>query len=204
MKKVALSLMLVALLGAAASAELLTYSGTEDGGYVLNDCVVNTDGAEWLSSIFYCELEDNSKFYQHPSYTGDFLWSYMDFGTGLLNPVDSWLYTKVKPFASGDELASLSIMSGDASKAAVSMAFIADIVVVNGVEVVPPWDGIAARFAFSPDAQGVWAFKVSAKGSDPIIYTGAIENGYMVPIPEPGTITLLLCGLFGLCVLRRK
>lgn len=205
MKKAALSLMLVALLGGLASAEMIAIDAVEDGGYVLNDVSVNTAGAPWLSSLIYVEL-DSGAFYQHPQYTGDFLWSYVDFGTGLLNPIDSWLAPSVKPFASADELADLPIMSGDPGKKAVSLTFLADVVIVDGQEVVPPWDGLAARFAFSPGANGVWALQVGTKEDGEkgaTIYTGDVVDGVMV-IPEPGTIALLLCGLLGLCVLRRK
>ena len=202
MKKVALSLMLVGLFGSFASAELLTYSGTPakhaDGtDVILNDCVVNTSGAEWLSSIFYVELSAGSLF-QDPAYIATEALRWMSIPG--VNVVDSWLAPGVSVFADGNELATFPGMSGDAGNAEASITFIADL--VGGK--VPPWAGTGAQFAFTPDAQGTWAFKVSAKGSDPVIYTGYVTDGYMVEIPEPGTIALLLCGLVGLCVLRRK
>lgn len=202
MKKVALSLMLVGLLGSFAGAQLLSYSGTpathtNGTNVILNDCVVNSSGAEWLSSIFYSELSAGSLF-QDPAYmaTPALAWMHIP----GVNTVDSWLEAGVSLFADGNELATLPGMSGDAGNAAASITFIADL--VGGK--VPAWNGTGAQFAFTPDAQGVWAFKVSAKGSDPVIYQGMVVDGYMSAIPEPGTIALLLCGLVGLCVLRRK
>ena len=194
MKKVALSLMLVALLGTVASAELLEYSAVENSGKVLNDCVVNTDGAEWLSSIFYCEL-DSGSLYQDPAYSATDALKWMSIPG--VNVVDSWLAPGVSLFADGNELAAL--FSGDPANAAASITFIADL---QGGS-VPAWNGTGAQFAFTPDAQGQWAFKVSAKGQEPVVFTGYVIDGVM-DVPEPGTITLLLCGLVGLCVLRRK
>jgi hypothetical protein len=200
MKKVALSLMLVGLLGSFASAELLEYSWSEathpatQTDVILNDCVVNTDGAEWLSSIFYCELSAGSLF-QDPTYMATPALQWMHIPN--VNDIDSWVEAGVSLFADGNELAPM--FSGDPANAAASITFIADL--VSGS--VPAWNGTGAQFAFTPDAQGEWAFKVSAKGSDAVIYQGFVVDGVMM-IPEPGTIALLLCGLVGLCVLRRK
>ena len=113
--------------------------------------------------------------------------------------LDSWLAPGVALFADGNELATQPNMSGDAANAEASITFIADL--VGGS--VPAWNGTGAQFAFTPDAQGFWSFKVSAKGSDAVIFNGYVVDGVMM-VPEPGTIALLLCGLVGLCVLRRK
>ncbi len=196
MKKVALSLMLVALMGAVASAEMLGINSYEQGGYILNDLSVHTDGAPWLSSLLYIELESGAV-YQDPAYVATEALKWMRLGT---NELDSWLNFNVSLFADANELAGQPGMSGNAANAAVSITFISDL--VGGQ--VPAWDDLAARIAMTPDASGMWAFQVGVKDAEKatIIYSGPIVAGAM--IPEPGTVALLLCGLIGLCVLRRK
>ena len=203
MKKLVMSLMMVALLGSFASAELV--DGTWDAGMlrnvaaadtgsgtILNDPSVHTNGADWLSSLFYCELDAGS-LYQN-NVVPSMPWGH------IVNDVDSWLAENVSIPAGTDANELAYLFSGDPANADVSICFIAALT----SDPVPPWDGQAARFAFTTDAQGVWAFKVSAKGGDPVIYTGTIQDGVMMLVPEPGTIALLLCGLAGLFVLRRK
>ena len=55
---------------------------------------------------------------------------------------------------------------------------------------IPPWDGLAMRTVFSPDAQGLYVFTVSARGSDPVVFTGSIWDGYVGFPPEdiPGDL----------------
>jgi len=203
MKKVVLSLMMVGLLGSFASAELLeewdegllsniaeSATHSSAGAVVLNKTSVHTAGADWLSALLYVELDSGSLF-QDPL-TASLPWGYI---SGL-NDVDSWLPENVTVFGDANELGSLPGMTGNP---AASITFIASL----PTDPVPAWDGLAGQFAFTPDSQGVWAYKVSAKGSDAVTFVGTVENGVMV-IPEPGTIALLLCGLAGLFVLRRK
>lgn len=216
MKKVAYFVAFCALVfsyGTSVSGELVTYTGREadTGDAIMNTVVINTDGARWLSAGFYCELSAGSLM-QDPDY-GIFPdpedptagpaapWAFYKVGTKpIQNPEnDSFLYRPISYFANADQLADK--FSGDPANAAASLTFI--VPAVN--DVILPFNAEASRFAFSPDAQGVWVWRntLETAGNETFDY-GYIVNGYMVPIPEPTTIALVLCGLVGLCVIRRK
>ena len=186
------------------------YDGTE---VVLNDCFIDTHGVDWLSSGFYAEL-DSGCLYQEPLTGPNLPWEYIH----NLNEIDSWLAPQVMRFADANELATLDGMSGDPSNAAASLVFFGRL---SG-DFVPAWNGLASRLAFTPDAEGVWAYTVSVKtdavtdlgaaydstllvnddsGYTRIIYTGVVRGGHMVP--EPSAMLLGLVGL-GILIGRRR
>jgi len=210
MKKVAFFVAFCALVftyGTSVSGELVTYVGepaTHAGGtdVILNDVSVDTAGARWLSAGFYAELSAGSLFQDPDAGTGVDAWGQVKMGTTLLNPVDSWFNKPVAYFAGANQMADLPGFSGDPANAAASVTFL--VPVADG-DPIPPYAGAAARFAFTPDAQGMWVMRntLETAGNESFDY-GYIVNGYMVPIPEPTTIALVLCGLVGLCVIRRK
>ena len=167
----------------AGSAEILTVSSPDDvamDGYFVNDCYVDTGGAAWLSSLFYCELESGTV-YQDPAYTTTeaLTWTYIP----GLNPEDSWLGLGVSRFADACEMASQFGFSGDPANAAASLCVIPNLIDNE----VPPFNDLAARLVLSDDASGSWAFSVAKKnetssGWTTVVYTGIIGS-YDGPIP---------------------
>ena len=204
MKRIAFSLMLVGMLGSLAGAEVLdswdlgSLSNVAEsatlgsfGEVVVNKTSVHTDGDDWLSSLIYVELASGS--FVEPQ-IGHW-WEHIP----GLNDANSGLAENITVFGDAAELAGFPGMPGDPANAVVSVAIVAALT----TDPVPPWDGLAAQLSFTDDAQGRWAYKVSIRGRDPQIFTGAVVDGVMA-IPEPGTIALLFAGLAGLCILRRK
>jgi hypothetical protein len=191
MKRIWWCVFLTGMCGSTASAEMLTVSSTPAStgeiDVVMNDCSIHTNGEAWLSSLFICELTAG-ELYQpgEGSLDPEVLWTY-----DPEHPVDSW----IAPGASYYEQEGWLAVEGPwyhLSYFDVGILFISDL--VDGI--VPPWDGLAARFTFTDDAQGIWALQVSARGSNPRVYVGRLENGFMI-IPEPGWL-VLLAGLLGL------
>ena len=80
------------------------------------------------------------------------------------NGVDTWLAPDIPYFAGADDLASLPGFSGDPSRAAASVTFFPQSIDAP----VPGWDGLAARFVYSPEATGMWALRMGVRGSDPV------------------------------------
>ena len=199
MKKAALSLLLVALVGGFASAEMLSVecapaSGAGGESLILSDISVDTAGADWLSSLCYIEL-DSGSLYQN-NVVPSMPWA------RITNENDSFLadYVSIPAGTNGNELATQPGMSGDPANADVSLCFIAAL----PEDDVPPWNGLALRLALTDDASGVGIFQVSVEGQGQTRIPLMVKNGCVSIVPEPGTIALVLCGLIGLCVLRRK
>lgn len=194
MLRFSLCVFLMGVCAAGASGEVFWISSSTatdgDTDVVMNDCYVDTNGAQWLSSLFACELS-SGEFYQIADTGGPWVYD-------PENPVDSWLAPEVSYYGNADDFAMQYLGMADTTNLAASITMISDLV---GGE-IPAWDDVAARFTFTDNAQGVWAFKVSMKGSSPVVYTGTVQDGFMV-IPEPGCF-VLLTGLLGLALGRRR
>ena len=115
--------------------------------------------------------------------------------------IDTWLADNVWiPAGVEDRVADVAanVFGLDPANLAAGWVMIAEL----PGDPVPPWNGLAARIAFTPDAQGVWGFSVSAKGSAPVYISGVVQDGFMV-VPEPGSFALL-AGLLSVAFWRRK
>ena len=190
MKRVWWCVFLAGMCGSTASAEMLTVSSvpasTGEIDVVMNDCSIHTNGEAWLSSVFVCELTAGALYQPgEGSLDPEVLWTY-----DPEHPIDSWIAPGASYYEQEGWPAVLDPWY-DLSDFDVGILFISDL--VDGT--VPPWDGLAARFTFTDDAQGIWALKVSATGDYPKVYIGTLENGFMI-IPEPGWF-VLLAGLLG-------